>query len=137
MITKHDPALVKSIIASAQKVLLPMIGRFAWPNTIAQQTIGVQPMTGPVGEIFTVSAGHRPKSKYKFSRAKWYEADRAIDHSSPWPFMRYNREQFSWCVAQFGSAPDYPDAWSRWYMINDRFRFRDERDYVLFTLRWS
>jgi hypothetical protein len=136
MITKHDPALVKSIIASSQKVLLPMI-RHVWPNTIAQQIIGCQPMTGPVGEIFTISAGYRPKSKYKFSRAKWYEADRAIDHSSPWLFMRYNREQFSWCVAQFGPAPDYPDAWSRWYMINDRFRFRDERDYILFTLRWS
>jgi hypothetical protein len=116
------------------KVLLPMI-RQVWPTILAQQIIGVQPMTGPVGEIFTLRTKYMPKPKYNFSRAKWYEADRAL--SSDWSFLKYNREQYQWCVEQFGPTPEEPDAWCRWYVIGSRYRFRDEQDYIMFTLRWS
>ena len=98
--------------------------------------LSVQPMTGPVGKIFTMKYKYTPKSKYNFSRAKWYEADREMVKTKS-AYVKFSTEQFSWCVAQFGPAPDYPDAWSRWYMINDRYRFRDEKDYIWFMLRWS
>jgi hypothetical protein len=70
----------------------------------------------------------KPAPKYKFSRAKWYEAK----------LPRDGQAAFAWCVKQFGPEPKNTDAWSRWYFNVDRtFRFRDEKDYVMFILRWS
>ena len=67
------------------------------------------------------------KSKYQFSRARWYEAKLPRDRQGA----------FNWCVKNFGPEPKYPDAWSRWYFNVERtFRFRDEKDYVFFMLRW-
>ena len=43
-----------------------------------------------------------------------------------------------WCAQQFGPHPKRPDAWSRWWhKFEDSILFRDEKDYILFTLRWS
>ena len=70
----------------------------------------------------------KPASKYRFSRAKWYEAKLPRDQQAA----------FAWCVKQFGPEPTNTDAWTRWYFNVDRtFRFRDEKDYVMFILRWS
>ena len=70
-----------------------------------------------------------PEPKYKFSRAKWYTAE-------------YNWRDFDgvwkWCEEQFGTHPKNPDAWSRWsHSYADTIRFRDEKDYAFFLLRWS
>ena len=132
MITKYDPTLASSVTVAGQQVLRQMI-RKIMPASLAQQLMSVQPMTVQVGEIFN----YTPNPKYKFSRAKWYEAISAADMSSPWPFVKYSREQYSWCIEQFGPSPLHPDAWCRWYMIDDHYRFRDEKDYVLFILRWK
>ena len=70
----------------------------------------------------------KPASKYKFSRAKWYEAKLPRDQQAA----------FAWCVKQFGPEPTNTDAWTRWYFNVDRtFRFRDSKDYEWFLLRWS
>ena len=70
----------------------------------------------------------KPAPKYKFSRAKWYEAKLPRDQQAA----------FAWCVKQFGPEPTNTDAWSRWYFNVDRtFRFRDAKDYEWFLLRWS
>lgn len=70
----------------------------------------------------------KPKSKYEFSR-KWFVAD--FDPT-------YYFEVEEWCKQQFGPHPKYPDAWSRWvHTYEDQIHFRDEKDYVLFCLRWS
>lgn len=67
-------------------------------------------------------------SKYKFSR-KWYQAE--FDR-------QYYFEVDAWCEQQFGPHPKNPDAWSRWWhKFEDTILFRDEKDYVLFMLRWS
>ena len=69
-----------------------------------------------------------PKLKYNFSRSKWYEAG-----------YRYKdyEEVIAWCTEHFGPRPRYLDAWTRWADIHiDRIRFRDEKDYIWFTLRW-
>jgi hypothetical protein len=42
---------------SFRKVLLPIIRR-VMPNVLAQQLIGVQPMAGPVGAIFSLRYGY-------------------------------------------------------------------------------
>ena len=69
------------------------------------------------------------KSKYRFSRAKWYEAE--------YDWIHYG-EVCEWCTKQFGPHPNQQDAWSRWdHRYEGRIYFRDEKDYVLFVLRWS
>jgi hypothetical protein len=70
----------------------------------------------------------KSEHKYKFSRAKWYEAK----------LPRDGQAAFNWCVKQFGPEPKYTDAWTRWYFNVDRtFRFSDAKDYEWFMLRWS
>lgn len=70
-----------------------------------------------------------PQSKYKFSRANWYVAEYDNKH---------HFEVLAWCSQQFGPYPARPDAWSRWFnMYSEKIHFRDEKDYVLFMLRWS
>ena len=128
MTTLHDPNLAASVTATAQKILMPMIRKLA-PTLLAQDILGVQPMTGSVGEIFTRRASYTPQPKYKFSRAKWYEADHRFEDYE---------EVIAWCTEHFGPRPRYPDAWTRWCDIHiDRIRFRDEKDYQWFILRWG
>lgn len=75
--------------------------------------------------MFTI----QPQSKYKFSRANWYVAN--FDH-------KHYFEVEEWCEKHFGKHPARPDAWSRWvHKYEDQIHFRDEKDYVLFMLRWS
>jgi len=69
------------------------------------------------------------EEKYKFSRANWYQAE-------------FNDKDYfevdAWCSQQFGPHPANPDAWSRWWhKFHNSILFRDEKDYVLFMLRWS
>lgn len=71
----------------------------------------------------------KPEPKYKFSRAKWYEAE--------YNWKDYD-EVVDWCTKQFGPHDNQPDAWSRWWhSYADKIRFRDEKDYMFFLLRWS
>lgn len=73
--------------------------------------------------------------KYTFSRAKWYDT---VHVGSS---VEDREEIFNWCVEVFGKPDSVPNAWSRWAYSSmqwtPRFRFRDEKDYVAFTLRWS
>jgi hypothetical protein len=72
--------------------------------------------------------GIEPQGKYKFSR-NWYQA-----HFD----SQYYFEVDEWCAKQFGPHPKHPDAWSRWWhKFEDSILFRDEKDYILFMLRWS
>lgn len=99
-------------------------------NQMANSIAGVQPMPKNAGSIFTIK--HKVMNlepKYKFSRAKWYEADHRYDD--------YN-DVIAWCTEHFGPRPRYPDAWTRWCDIHiDRIRFRDKEDYLMFVLRWG
>lgn len=71
--------------------------------------------------------GFGPKSRYKFSRAKWYTAH--IEHNKPG--LR------TWLREQFGPEPKVADAWSRWRITPWTIYFRDEADYVLYVLKWE
>ena len=70
--------------------------------------------------------------KYKFDRAKWYVAEYRWED---------NNEVLEWCTQQFGPAPRKPDAWTRWTAQNHlppvQIRFRDQKDYNWFVLRWG
>ena len=49
-------------------------------------------------------------------------------------FLARNKEEEirNWCREKFG--PEYT---SRWGLFIDGFNFNDEKDYMLFILRWS
>jgi hypothetical protein len=58
--TAVSGAVVAADIANFRKTLLPMIRRII-PGTIASEIVGVQPMTGPVGLVYTL--------RYKYAEA--------------------------------------------------------------------
>ncbi len=59
-------------IAGFRKILIPMIRRII-PGTIATELVGVQPMTGPVGLVYTL-------------RYRYAEAVDATSHANPFGF---------------------------------------------------
>jgi hypothetical protein len=68
------------------------------------------------------------ESKYKFSR-RWYQAE-----FDPKDYFAVDE----WCEQHFGPQAKRPDSWSRWWhKFEYSILFRDEKDYVLFMLRWS
>lgn len=74
-----------------------------------------------------------PTSKYKFSRAKWHTAEIGDGY---WRLGREYNEIIAWCNETFGAHPKKPDAWSRWWVGIGQIYFRDERDLVLYKLKW-
>jgi hypothetical protein len=107
------------------------------PGLIAQELCRVQPMAARPSLIFSLKFKHLDPNivkfykKYNFSRAKWYVAD--LFHTG-----HTMNEVRDWCTTQFGNQDKNADAWSRWTNNNNSlFRFRDEKDYVWFVLRWS
>lgn len=84
-------ATTAGAIAQLNKVILPVIRR-VMPTVIANELMGVQPMTGPVGQIHTlriqyadnapdVTAGEEALSPNKI--AKSYSGDLAGDNTNP------------------------------------------------------
>lgn len=69
-------------------------------------------------------------NKYQFSR-KWYEVHLFFKSYDP------IQERLDWCEQTFGPQPANPDAWCRWYTSHTILRFRDEKDYQWFILRWG
>jgi hypothetical protein len=89
---------------------------------------GVQPMNIP-GYPKTTIALKKLMPKYKFSRAKWYQAE-----FKPEDYHAVD----AWCSQQFGPHPSRPDAWSRWWhKFEYSILFRDREDYIMFKLRWG
>jgi hypothetical protein len=126
-ILPFQQALYQKVMAGGFKhgeLLVLAAGRQTGKSTL-NQYYGKLFNNNPCKEIFLPM---KPAPKYKFSRSKWYEAK----------LPRDGQGAFNWCVKQFGPEPTNPDAWSRWYFnVERKFRFRDEKDYVFFMLRWS
>lgn len=110
-------------------LIIPII-RTLMPSLIAQQIVGVQPMTSPAifGFDLDYPIVYHTNPRRQFSR-QW--------HESSCQNQDYEAVQ-QWCTENFGPQPKCPDAWCRWYRYRRRaWRFRDQEDYVLFRLRWA
>ena len=129
----YNPNLAASVTATGRQILMPLI-RQVYPQLLAQSILGVQPMTDSVAEIFTMKASYKQQPKYKFSRAKWYEAEFWDLSALPDTSLKSKSD---WCKEQFGPHPKNIDAWSRWYISDTKIYFRDEKDYQWFILRWG
>jgi hypothetical protein len=96
------------------KVLVPIIRR-VMPTVIANELVGVQPMTGPVASLkIGVDDRNNVRLRYWVERVTWNQNE--------------NKE---WCIETYGDDPE------RWYCRGSCFYFRDERDRTMFILRWS
>ena len=84
--------------------------------------------------VLPMTATYSPYVKYKFSRAKWHTADLG---SGVWRLSREYNAIIKWCTEQFGAHPKHQDAWSRWWVGIGCINFRDEKDYLMFLLRWG
>ena len=124
--------IAASVTATAQQILMPMI-RQVYPQMIAHQILSVQPMTGTVGEIFSLRAMltdpniEKFHKKYRFSRAKWFYCSYKFTDG---------QKCHQWCVEHFGPLSHGGDAWMRWKLVSNQFRFLNEDDAILFKLRW-
>lgn len=127
---------------NTQQVLISQIRR-VMPSIIANDILGVQPMSGPVGDIFTMRGNYNWPGRvvlYKehfnhflrvYNRRKHHHPDYLtnlgytrirLGYSSAIPASRWCRETFK-CGSYVRSSAD--------------FWFAYERDATLFTLRWS
>lgn len=78
------------------------------------------------------------KSKYQIRHVKWYE----YEMWEPFPETRpVNRDRVNaileWCTEQFGPANSITDVLARWSLSYSILRFRDEKDYIFFMLKWA
>jgi len=123
-----------------QKVILPLIRR-VMPNIIAQQIIGTQPMSDSAGTIFGMRAnwGGRvvlTKEHYRhflrvYNRRKHHHPDYLTGLG--YPHIRISIGDViaaeRWCRVTFKKGSyvrSLPDFW-----------FANERDAMLFSLRWA
>ena len=78
------------------------------------------------------------KSKYQIRHVKWYE----YAMWEPFPSTRpVNHDRVNaildWCKEQFGPANAITDVLARWSLSYSILRFRDEKDYIFFMLKWA
>jgi hypothetical protein len=121
-IQKFDPTTATSITDMARRIM----------NTNLCKEIVLSPtQLCIIGYPKTTIALKKLMPKYQFSRAKWYDVHL---FSKSWDPVQ---ERLDWCEQQFGPQPKRADAWTRWYTMHTTLRFRDEKDYHWFILRWG
>lgn len=111
------------------KVIMPVI-RNIMPNIIAQEIVGVQPMTSrpmTVGEMdhacstwYWVQPGSSPNQVFEFEKSRQYYHD--IE---------------TWIEDQCGPQGSWHDPDCRWWASNRKYIFKNEEDRTMFVLRWS
>ena len=119
--------------AEMTNVLLPIIRKMT-PTLIAQELVGVQPMSGPS----TIRTGYLDETGRDIGLPYWVEvpwtAGRIFNlkssHSTNTQYQDRSDECYNWCVQTF-RAQD----WARPY--TNKFYFRYEKDRDWFLLRWS
>jgi len=128
---------------TATSILISTI-RNVIPNAIANSIIGVQPMTGPIGQIFTLKSHYSMnytslprikmnKEQYKVflrlnDRKKCQTENDFTKANYPGIYMRYI-ESVDWCTEQFGA-----NGYARYY---NKIWFENENDLMAYKLRWT
>jgi hypothetical protein len=98
------------------KILIPLI-RQVMPQVVAQQIIGVQPMTSSSGSIFS----QRMRFSSKVYNRKYWPHQYMIS-------VRNMTEAERWCWDNFRGR--------YWHSDYEQFVFKRSEDAALFALRW-
>lgn len=119
------------------KILIPLIRNIV-PKLIAQDIVGVQPMTASTAQVFSWH-GEDTKDRiitgedFTYKQPYWVQPELGGLFSK-----RYDRYQEinDWCNKTFGASTE---AWNnpRWSASNRKYWFKYEKDRMLFVLRWS
>lgn len=76
------------------------------------------------------------KSKYQI-RHVWYEYEMWEPFPARHVYTDRIRTILAWCDEQFGPAGSTNNVWTRWSMSYSNIRFRHEKDYIFFMLKWA
>lgn len=117
---------------SFDPVLLGLVRR-AVPNIIAQQIIGVQPMTGPSASIFSMRARFGVPSCPMFGVIMRYHVDIPLERTDEFRDMVAWADENLWesNQSQYGYEFYSDEDGDRW-----RWSFKKVEDATLFKLRW-
>lgn len=129
-------------IQSLNTVILPIIRR-VMPNVIANSIIGVQPMTAPSVQIYTMKVRYAViknkislnKKHYKiflrlYNRRQFTYHRDIIDAGYYMCELHFSKGCVEWCKEQFGNYGFIHDP------MYGRFYFENINDQTLFKLRW-
>lgn len=111
------------------KVIMPVI-RNIMPNIIAQEIVGVQPMTSQpmtVGEM-------------DHACSTWYWARPPYDPGGIFDYARteqHVQDIEHWIEEMCGPRGSWHDPDCRWWASNGKYIFKDKEDRTMFVLRWS
>jgi hypothetical protein len=135
---------------SISQVVTTILHR-AVPTVVANDIIGVQPMTAPTGQIFSIRYGSKSKRKYDnrlkiplqpghfkkflrlYDRRKFTLHADIVAANYPWVYVNdYKKagEAKLWCIHNLGECGYIFD------MRFSRFYFENREDCAMFTLTW-
>jgi len=124
-------------------VLIPMV-RQAMPVLIAEQIIGVQPMTAetPIetGETYIDEA---TSYATEANTVEFYWVKPKEQRISIFNFRNLTNnldldiEIFTWAHDTFGAPSDPATTVERWFRSNKKYYFTDAEDRLVFVMRWS
>ena len=78
------------------------------------------------------------KSKYQIRHVKWYEYEMWEPFPRTTPVNQDRVDSIlEWCNEQFGPCNAVTDVLARWSQSYSILRFRDEKDYIFFMLKWA
>ena len=78
------------------------------------------------------------KSKYQIRHVKWYEYEMWEQFPRTRPVNQDGiKAMLAWCTEQFGPCNAVTDVLARWSQSYSILRFRDEKDYIFFMLKWA
>lgn len=94
-------------------------------SILTNDTSGIHYRTWTGGPPAAIPGRMPLPPKYIFTRDHWHTVENV------------SKDKVTWCSEQFGKRVVYPDAWTRWHYTWGLIKFRDERDYIWYTLRWG
>ena len=127
----HQQQSVGRGLRDTQKVMMPMIRRIL-PNLIAADIMGVQPMTGPVGQIYSMGTSVRERPPLKFTKEK---VDLHWNCCFPTGATVGSIDAIEEWLKQFPKTNYWTQQSGHWseYYVN----IYDEEMLTAFTLRWQ
>ena len=118
-------------------VIIPLIRKVV-PNLIAQEIVGVQPMSIDTNSIFDIYSKDQ-KDQMTIGYSPEYNQPYWAEPTLGGPFSRRHKkyqEIHDWAIKTFG---DSNDKWNnpRWSASNRKYWFKYEKDRTLFVMKWS
>jgi hypothetical protein len=129
------------------KVLLPIIRRVR-PNVLASQLIGVQPMTGPVGQMHTLRTRydyHNNRDIFKMNKKHYQHFIKAYNRRTKQKMsyltdLGYTCVKVSPVMSVAKEAKAYCKRYVKdgaWISNGNHFIFAYDKDVTMFTLKFA